>query len=328
MRHLLITGGCGFIGVNLIRYLLSPKSGFTGVIINIDKLTYASQPHALVEMPTDRYHFIQGDISDLRLVEQILQEYSIDTICHLAAESHVDRSINAPSAFMQSNVMGTFTILEAIRQNNPHIYLHHVSTDEVFGSLHEDEPAFTEQSPYHPNNPYSASKASSDHLVWAYRHTYGLPITMSHATNNYGAYQHQEKFIPRMLAGLLQRKSLPLYGDGSHLRDWLHVEDHVRAIWCILQMGKIGESYNIGANNPYSNKDLLHLLCQIVANQQTVPVEDLYALITPVADRLGHDYRYAIDAKKIEVDLGWRAQINFQQGITNYVRWFIETYPH
>jgi dTDP-glucose 4,6-dehydratase len=318
---ILVTGGCGFIGINLIHYLLSPASGFSGKIINLDKLTYAANPQALAHLQnTDRYHFVQGDVANSELVMFLLKHFCVEAICHLAAESHVDKSISSPMGFLQSNVMGTLSLLEAVQSQERFIHFHQVSTDEVFGQLADNDSPFNEASPYHPNNPYSASKASADHLVWAYHHTYGLPMTISHACNNYGQYQHPEKFIPRMVQALLAGNPLPLYGEGKQIRDWLHVQDHVEALWCIMRHGSVGESYGVGARNQWRNIDLLQLLCGIVAKQTNQPLDELLALITPVADRLGHDYRYAIDPSKLESRLTWQAQVPFLEGLTSYIQ--------
>ncbi|NIZ47013.1 dTDP-glucose 4,6-dehydratase [Entomospira nematocerorum] len=332
-QNLLITGGCGFIGVNFIHYLLSPESGFTGTIVNIDKLTYAAHSNALVELVNPRYIFIYGDICDSILIKDILYKFNIDTICHFAAESHVDRSINNGYPFIQSNINGTFSLLEIVRQYYPSVHFHHISTDEVFGSLEPSDAAFTELAPYAPNNPYSASKASSDHLVRAYAHTYNLSTTMSHSSNNYGLYQHEEKLIPQTIRRLYDKKPIPLYGDGSNIRDWIHVSDHVRAIWTILCYGNTGENYNIGARNEYSNRELLQILCKLYAELTTPAKNDIKSvyneylnLITLVPDRPGHDLRYAIDPSKIEKTLYWYPQIPFEAGLKALIVHQVDSY--
>ncbi|NIZ40488.1 dTDP-glucose 4,6-dehydratase [Entomospira entomophila] len=326
-KNILITGGCGFIGINFIRYLFSTESAFTGNIINIDKLTYASNPNALMQFSSSRYTFIHGDICDTILIKDILSKFDIDTICHFAAESHVDRSIHNGYPFIESNIKGTFTLLEAIRQYNPHIHFHHISTDEVFGSLTLTEPPFTERSPYAPNNPYSASKAGSDHLVRSYAHTYGITYTMSHSSNNYGLYQHEEKFIPKAIRQLHKKQPIPLYGDGSHIRDWIHVTDHVRAVWLILRYSRNNESYSIGARNELSNKELLYTLCKFYA--QSIDVQNhqqFIDLITFVPDRPGHDARYAIDPSKIEQTLHWTPSVSLEVGLKNLMQYHIKIF--
>lgn len=331
MKNLLVTGGCGFIGANFIHYLLS-ESDFTGRIINVDKLTYAGNPENTADLPRDvskRYHFIKADICDGATLAQVFDDFQIDTICHFAAESHVDRSIAAPDAFIQTNVNGTFSLLELARRNQDRLALfHHVSTDEVFGELGE-EGAFTEMTPYNPSSPYSASKAASDHLVRAYSRTYALPVTISNCSNNYGPYQFPEKLIPLIILNALKGKPLPVYGDGTNVRDWLYVKDHCRAIWTIMQKGRRGETYNIGGRCEKANIDVVKTICRTL--DDTVPALDLgqgpkprEALIHFVKDRPGHDFRYAIDCCKLEQELGWTPAESFETGIDKTIQWYLD----
>lgn len=328
LKNIFVTGGAGFIGVNFIQHLFG-QEGFTGKIINLDKLTYAGNAFSLDKIGQqypDRYTFIHGDICDGQLVKNILFEYDIDTIVHFAAESHVDRSITGPAAFIESNILGTFTLLEAAREawgGRDDVVFHHISTDEVFGSL-GDEGLFTEETSYDPRSPYSASKASSDHLVRAYYHTYGLPVTMSNCSNNYGPYQFPEKLLPVMINNMLEGKALPVYGDGKNIRDWLYVEDHASAIWKILQEGKTGDSYNIGGENEWENITLVKELCRIVAEHAGLEESQLLSKITYVNDRPGHDRRYAIDCSKIKRDLGWEQSVDFSQGLHKTVAWYLD----
>ncbi len=326
MKNILITGGAGFIGSNLIRFLLE-ESDFDGRILNVDHLTYAGNLEnlsGLAELFEDRYVFIKADISDLGAMAKVFEEYPIDVICHLAAESHVDRSIVRPNAFIQTNIIGTYHLLELARLNRDHLTrFHHVSTDEVFGSLGE-QGSFAEDSPYHPNSPYSASKASSDHLVRAYHQTYGLPITISNCSNNYGPYQFPEKLIPLMILNALEEKPLPVYGDGQHIRDWLYVKDHCRAIWIILKDGKNGETYNIGGNNQITNLNVVETLCDQFDELKPLKENSSHRdLITFIKDRPGHDRRYAMDFSKIKKELGWIPQESFASGIKNTLEWYL-----
>ncbi len=318
---ILITGGCGFIGINFIHRLLGKESSFTGKVINLDALTYAANPVPLEVYTSDsRYHFVKGDICDEDLIAQLIHEYEVDAICHFAAESHVDNSITTPQAFIKTNVMGTFSLLEAVRKNSFRPHFHHISTDEVYGSLAlDDKTLFSETTPYSPHSPYSASKAASDHLVQSYHQTYGLSTTMSHCSNNYGPHQHKEKFIPLMIERLLAHQPLPVYGQGKNVRDWIHVDDHNAAVWKIMQYGVKGDRYNIGARNEWSNNDIVLLLCSLVSEQVGTPLIELTALITYVPDRLGHDLRYGVDPSKLEQELGWQPQIIFKDGLQNYV---------
>lgn len=327
MKSILVTGGSGFIGANFIRYVLQ-ETDFSGTIINLDKLTYAANPDNLsdiAERYPGRYFFEQVDICDQDAVDKVVQKYKVDTICHFAAESHVDRSIVGPGEFIRTNVMGTFSLLEVARKYSKQIELfHHVSTDEVFGSLGETG-FFTETTPYQPSSPYSASKASSDHLVRAYFHTYHLPVTISNCSNNYGPYQFPEKLIPLMILNAKEGKPLPVYGDGRNVRDWLFVRDHCVAIWQIMNEGKRGETYNIGGNSEKRNIEVVETICDIV--DELMPLPDGSSrreLITFVKDRPGHDWRYAIDFSKINRELGWAPQESFESGIRKTVQWYLE----
>lgn len=327
-RNILVTGGAGFIGANFIRYLLGQTNAIQ--LINLDLLTYAGSLDNLKNLPNAAcYQFIQGDICDQALINTLLRQYCIDTIVHFAAESHVDRSIEGPAAFVQTNIIGTFNLLENARQywqdemqwDDSKCRFHHISTDEVYGTLAATDPPFTEQSPYAPNSPYSASKAGSDHLVRAYFHTYQLPITMSNCSNNYGPYQHTEKLIPKVIANCLQQKPVPIYGDGTHIRDWLYVVDHCAAIWQIIQQGRLGENYNIGGNNEWSNLELVRLICRLM--DELYPQHQPHAdLITFVHDRPGHDWRYAIDINKMQAELNWLPTTDFTKGLTNAIAFY------
>lgn len=325
METILITGGCGFIGTNLIRFLLE-KSGFTGKLINVDRLTYAANPRNLEDLSArfgDRYLFYRADICDEKALSEIFKDNDIDVICHLAAESHVDRSIRSPKAFLETNVMGTFQLLEMARSYRVSRF-HHVSTDEVYGSL-GPQGVFTEESPYRPNSPYSASKAASDHLVRAYHRTYGLKVTISNCSNNYGPYQFPEKLIPLMILRGLNWEPLPVYGDGKNVRDWIHVEDHCEAIWLILNRGRPGETYNVGAQAELENLDLVKRICEILDSiSPSREGRSRKELITFVKDRPGHDRRYAIDPSKISGELGWKPKRTLDQGLQETVRWYLE----
>ncbi|HSW71385.1 MAG TPA: dTDP-glucose 4,6-dehydratase [Gammaproteobacteria bacterium] len=320
-KQLLVTGGAGFIGSNFVCYLLKHYPDLS--IINLDKLTYAGSKNNLREVAALSQHiFVEGDIANADLVGSLLRKYEIDTVVHFAAESHVDRSIQGPAAFIQTNVVGTFTLLEAVRHywllekklSGDTCRFHHISTDEVYGALGSQDDPFSEHSPYLPNSPYSASKAGSDHLVRAYAHTYGLPVTISNCSNNYGPHQHQEKFIPTVIRACFNQQPIPIYGNGSHIRDWLYVEDHCRAIDLILRQGQLGRSYNIGANNEWSNLELVHYLAQYM--DARYPAQKPYAqLIKYVPDRPGHDWRYAINDDRIKTELAWKPLCSFETGI-------------
>jgi dTDP-glucose 4,6-dehydratase len=326
MQNLLITGGCGFIGSNFIRYMLG-REDFEGRIINVDKLTYAGNPENLTDIEAEfpaRYVFVKADICDAAAMAELFDAHEIDSICHFAAESHVDRSIVDPDAFIQTNIVGTFNLLELARAHSDRLALfHHVSTDEVFGSL-GTEGYFTEETPYKPNSPYSASKAASDHLVRAYHKTYGLPITISNCSNNYGPYQFPEKLMPLMILHALEGKALPVYGDGKNVRDWLYVIDHCDAIWKIMQEGLRGATYNIGGDTEKPNIEVVETICNILdetkADKDIGPRRDL---ITFVTDRPGHDRRYAIDFSKLKQELGWTPAESFETGIRKTIAWYL-----
>ncbi|MDR0589199.1 MAG: dTDP-glucose 4,6-dehydratase [Spirochaetaceae bacterium] len=334
LQNLLVTGGAGFIGGNFIRFLLEKAAGFSGRIVNLDAVTYAGNRESLGDLEArfggERYFFEYGDISDRPAVEGVFKKYRIDTVVHFAAESHVDRSILGPETFVETNVMGTFTLLDTARNywwkedGDPRqdVLFHHISTDEVYGSLGETG-AFTETSAYDPRSPYSASKAAGDHLVLAYHHTYGLPVTLSNCSNNYGPYQFPEKFIPLSILNMLEGKPLPVYGDGRNIRDWLYVEDHVRAVWTILQKGRNGEKYNIGGESEWENISLLQVLIAITAKKGGLDPEKLRGAITYVTDRPGHDRRYAIDCSKIKRELGWTQEVGFEEGMEKTVDWYL-----
>ena len=335
---ILVTGGSGFIGSNFIRYLLdegpTAAHGFQGRIINLDALTYAGNPANLVTVEQhagNRYRFMHGDICDRALLARIFKESSIDAVVHFAAESHVDRSIYGPAAFVQTNVVGTLALLEAVRSAwateagvfRDDVLFHHVSTDEVFGSLGE-EGFFHENTPYDPRSPYSASKASSDHLVSAYHHTYGMPYTLTNCSNNYGPFQFPEKLIPVMILNIMDDKPLPVYGDGSNIRDWLYVEDHNRAVWAVMRSGTNGRTYNIGGDNEWKNLRLVETLCDICAEELQRDKEVVRGLIKFVKDRPGHDQRYAIDCSRIKDELGWSQTVDFAEGLRRTVKWYLE----
>lgn len=327
MKNMLVTGGCGFIGANFIRYMLK-KSDFTGRIINVDKLTYAGNPENLSDIENeveDRYVFIQADICDALKMDDIFEACDIDSVCHFAAESHVDRSIIQPDAFIQTNIVGTFNLLESARSRlGGMVRFHHISTDEVYGSL-GSKGYFTETTPYRPNSPYSASKASSDHLLRAYYKTYDLPMTISNCSNNYGPYQFPEKLIPLMILNALEGKSLPVYGDGRHVRDWLYVRDHCRAVWTIMKKGRVGETYNIGGDCEMENIDVVNKICDILDERDTLSGRrSRRDLITFVKDRPGHDRRYAIDFSKLEKELNWRPEASLETGIRDTIQWYMD----
>ncbi|MEI8365034.1 MAG: dTDP-glucose 4,6-dehydratase [Parachlamydiaceae bacterium] len=323
INHLLVTGGAGFIGSAFIRYVLQKVPSFKGKCINLDLLTYAGNLANLRDVENDpRYLFQKGDICDQALVEQLCTDHQIDAIIHFAAESHVDRSIAGPQTFIETNVMGTFHLLEVVRRN-PHIHFHHVSTDEVYGCL-GDTGSFTETTPYQPNSPYSASKAASDHFVRAYGKTYGISTTISNCSNNYGPYQFPEKLIPLMILSCLNRHSLPVYGEGKNVRDWLFVEDHAKALWMLLEHSRKGETYNIGGEEEWKNLDLVKEIIRVIAKVIKEDSKTLEALITFVKDRPGHDFRYAIDCSKIKTEMGWTPEHSFAEGLEKTVRWYID----
>lgn len=328
-KQLLVTGGAGFIGSHFIRDLLATEPETR--IVNLDLLSYAGTLDRLAGLPDPaRHRFVQGDIADRALVDRVLHEHAIDAIVHFAAESHVDRSIAGPAAFIQTNIVGTWTLLEAARQywlverglGADACRFHHVSTDEVYGSLDEAEPGFTEGSAFAPNSPYSASKAASDHLVRAYHQTYGLPVVTSHSSNNYGPYQHAEKFIPTVIRCALAGAPIPLYGDGRQVRDWLYVEDHCRALLAILRRGRCGETYNVGGGNSLRNIELAQRICTLL--DELAPGCQPYAQqIRRVDDRLGHDQRYAVDSSKLHGELRWVPEVDFDTGLRLTLAWYL-----
>lgn len=329
-RSIVITGGAGFIGSNFVHHWCEnyPEDR----VIVLDALTYAGNLNNLATLKDRKnFRFLQGDICDRALVDQLFAGENIDTVAHFAAESHVDRSILGPGAFVQTNVVGTFTLLESFRQHwlsnhQPDNYRFlHVSTDEVYGSLGVDDPAFTETTPYAPNSPYSASKAGSDHLARAYFHTYGMPTIITNCSNNYGSYHFPEKLIPLMCINILLGKPLPVYGDGQNVRDWLYVRDHCQALDTVIHKGKVGETYNIGGNNEVKNIDLVRMLCELMDElAPDLPVKPAQNLITFVKDRPGHDRRYAIDASKIRTELGWQPQETVEGGLRKTIQWYLD----
>lgn len=328
-KCMLVTGGAGFIGSNFIRHVFS-RPDFHGKVVNLDALTYAGNLESLTDVEaehaSERYIFVKADICDRAAVERLFADHQPDVVVHFAAESHVDRSVLDPEAFVRTNVMGTYVLLVvALHAWNGHAnkLFHHISTDEVFGSLGPNG-SFTEKTAYNPRSPYSASKAGSDHLVMAWHTTYGLPVTISNCSNNYGPFQFPEKLIPLMILNMLEGKPLPIYGDGKNTRDWLYVEDHASAVWKVITQGRIGEKYNVGGENQWENLRLVHKLCSSVAHLTGQQASDLERLITFVRDRPGHDRRYAIDSSKIRQELGWRPAVSFEQGLNFTVRWYLE----
>ncbi len=354
-RNILVTGGAGFIGCNYVRYMLATDPAVK--IVNLDLLTYAGSLDNLKDLPDkvncetregalgyeSRHVFVQGDICDRELIDRLLREHSIDTIVHFAAESHVDNSISGPEVFVKTNVLGTFTLLESARNywleeggpdhksqvtSHDSYRFHHISTDEVYGTLSKDDPGFSETTAYAPNSPYSASKAGSDHLVRAYFHTYGMPVTTSNCSNNYGPYQHSEKLVPTIIRSCVNGTPIPVYGDGSNIRDWLYVEDHCSGIDAVIRRGVPGEVYNIGGINEWSNINIVRHVCGLLDELRPLPssVRHLTShsdLISFVTDRAGHDWRYAIDATKMNQELDWSPSETFETGIRKTVQWYL-----
>lgn len=344
LKNILVTGGAGFIGSNFINYLFGTSatgqkefmdSNFDGNIINVDCLTYAGNLENLSMVEKQfggkRYFFEKADICDRKEIERIFAQYDIDTVVHFAAESHVDRSILGPQEFVKTNVMGTFTLLDVARNHwkvsldnrRDDVLFHHISTDEVYGSLGATG-FFTETTNYDPRSPYSASKASSDHLVMAYFYTYGLPITLSNCTNNYGPYQFPEKLLPLMISNIRDGKNLPVYGEGKNIRDWIYVEDHNRAVWQIVNSGIAGEKYNIGGENEWQNIKLLHKVIELTSKELGKNPEEVEKTVIHVKDRPGHDARYAIDCSKIKKELGWERKMTFEQGLLLTIKWYLQ----
>jgi dTDP-glucose 4,6-dehydratase len=333
--NILVTGGAGFIGSNFIRYVID-KTNFTGTIVNYDKLTYAGNLFNLADIEkkssAGKYYFERGDIRDYEKVKEVVEKFNINIIVHFAAESHVDRSILGPKDFVETNINGTFSLLETARhlwKGRKDVRFHHISTDEVYGSLNETG-YFYETTPYDPRSPYSASKAASDHLVRAYFHTYGIPVTISNCSNNYGSYHFPEKLIPLVILNAIEGKPLPVYGDGKNVRDWLYVDDHCEAVWLILNRGKAGETYNVGGECEKQNIEIVHEICHLLEtlypiknNPQAKRISRYSDLITFVGDRPGHDRRYAINCDKIKHELGWAQRHDFENGLNITIAWYL-----
>ena len=328
-KNILVTGAAGFIGSNFVHFIL--KTNPTVNIISLDKLTYAGNKENLEKLSDESRHvFIYGDICDRVLVDKILREYCVDTVVHFAAESHVDRSISGPVDFIQTNIVGTFTLLDAVRAywldekkyDKNKCRFHHISTDEVYGELESNAPSFTEENPYKPSSPYSASKASSDHLVRAYMRTYNLPATISNCSNNYGPRQHAEKLIPTVIRSCFEQKLIPIYGNGLNIRDWLYVEDHCDAVWAIILQGKVGETYNIGGDCEKDNLSLVKMICAIMDEKRPIGKKH-ESLISFVTDRPGHDWRYAVNTKKIKEQLSWRQNFSISEGLNKTINYYL-----
>ena len=332
--NILVTGGCGFIGSNFVRQVLGDPARLVQKVVNLDKLTYAGNPANLSDLAGDpRYAFVHGDIGDETLVSSLLYEHEVDAVVNFAAESHVDRSIDSPEPFVQTNVVGTLRLLNATKrhwhglssEDRDAFRFLHVSTDEVYGTLSPTDPAFTEETPFAPNSPYAASKAASDHLVRSYQHTFGLPTLTTNCSNNYGPYHFPEKLFPLVILNALEGKPLPVYGDGMQVRDWLYVEDHCRAISLVLRKGRVGETYNVGGLNEQPNIHVVKLICSLLDSRAPRADGGSYAgQITFVKDRPGHDRRYAIDCSKIQRELGWKPRETFESGLAKTVDWYLE----
>lgn len=334
MMKLLVTGGAGFIGSAVVRHIIKNTNNF---VVNVDKLTYAGNLKSIADVSeSSRYVFEQIDICNAEDLAALFDKHQPDAVMHLAAESHVDRSIDGPAAFIETNILGTYTLLEAVRNywkilpkaRKQAFRFHHISTDEVYGDLDGTNDLFTESTPYAPSSPYSASKASSDHLVRAWHRTYGLPVIVTNCSNNYGPYHFPEKLIPLMILNALAGKPLPVYGEGQQIRDWLYVEDHARALYKVVTEGKVGETYNIGGHNEKKNIDVVKTICAILEElapiqNSSLKIQNYESLITYVEDRPGHDLRYAIDASKIERDLGWKPEETFESGLRKTVQWYL-----
>jgi dTDP-glucose 4,6-dehydratase len=331
--RLLITGGCGFIGSAVIRHVLRASAHS---VVNVDKMTYAASEDALEEARASARHtLVKADIADHAAMRQVFATHQPDAVMHLAAESHVDRSIDGPGAFIQTNIVGTYTLLDAAREyfaalggeRREKFRFHHISTDEVFGALHPGDPPFTETTPYDPRSPYSASKAASDHLVRAWHHTYGLPVIVSNTVNNYGPWQFPEKLIPLVTLNALEGKPLPVYGDGSNMRDWLFVDDHAAALLKVVEQGEVGATYAIGARQPRSNLQVVRAICAALDARLPDPAGPRERLITFVADRPGHDFRYEIDPARSEAALAWKAPHDFDAGLARTIDWYLANRP-
>jgi len=330
LKNILVTGGAGFVGSTFIRHIFNVNS-FNGKVINVDKLSYSGNLENLEDIENKfgkkRYYFEKVDICDYDKMKEIFQKYDIDTVVHFAAESHVDRSIYGPKDFIQTNIVGTFNLLELAREawkgrEKEGVLFHYPSTEEVYGSIEEGQ-YFYEETPYRPNNPYAASKASAELLTRAYHHTYGLPITISNSSNNYGPYQFPEKLIPLMISNILEEKPLPVYGDGKNIRDWIFVEDHCSVVWQIINKGETGETYIVGGGNEWENIKLINVLCTKIARIKGKDKDYYKRLITFVKDRPGHDLRYAVNFDKIKQELGWRHKYDFEEGLDITIQWYI-----
>lgn len=320
--RIVVTGGCGFIGSNFIRHLVQVRPD--AEILNLDALTYAANPLSLAGLETNpRYHFARVDLGEFGPTQSVIRAFAPTHVVHFAAESHVDRSISGPLPFARSNMLGTANLIEAVRGLDGGVRFHHISTDEVFGSL-MDEGKFDENTPYDPSSPYSASKAASDFWVRAYAHTFGMDVVITNCSNNYGPYQFPEKLIPLMILNAVASKPLPVYGEGANVRDWLYVQDHCEAILAVLERGRSGETYCVGGDSEMSNLDVVHAICREVARQTSKNAEELTKLIQFVPDRPGHDYRYAIDATKLKTELGWSPKHSFENGLQETVRFYLE----